>query len=105
MDFIALLFSRGASPDQHFKNLEGHGVVVSGLIRDLRRAGGWQQFVNEPRARLLHLRTLCERGRATPPRRGGAVTRLFETRSRRALPPPVFFHVLSFWRTDRDSKY
>mmetsp|Transcript_23699 Transcript_23699/g.74052 ORF Transcript_23699/g.74052 Transcript_23699/m.74052 type:complete len:159 (+) Transcript_23699:925-1401(+) len=110
VEFAALLLRHGASL-QPFADLDGNDDLEEGtifaLIRDVRRAGSWQKFVNQPRGRLLVLRTLCERGRATPPRarRGGAVTRLFETRSRGALPPPVFFHVLSFWRTDRDSTY
>ena len=114
VEFAALLLRHGASlepfdyldDDDDDDDDDDEGTIFA-LVRDVRRAGSWQKFVNEPRARLVVLRTLCERGRATPPRarHGGAATRLFETRSRGALPPPVFFHVLSFWRTDRDSTY
>jgi len=120
LDFINLLLSRGASLEH--RNAEGltaeesvqrvrhtHSDTATrrqayALLRGVRLAGGWHPFVNEPRASLLALRALCERGRAFPPRtrRGGVLTRLFETQSQLALPPPIFFNCLSFWRTDRD---
>ena len=75
------------------------------FLRDVSAAGTFKRYVNEPRKSLLLLSKLCERGRATAPRRG-ALARLFPTRrSRRAgegLPDVLFWKVLSFWRTERD---
>jgi len=112
VSFVAVLLSRGADPNARIKGfnalhlaLNVHKISrVSKLLHDVDQSGGWRKYVNGPRRRLLVLRTLTERGRATPPR-GDVLARLFETRSRHALPPPVFFHVLTFWRTVRDAKY
>ena len=38
------------------------------FITDVSRAGTYKRYINEPRKRLLVLRKLVERGRATPPR-------------------------------------
>ena len=81
------------------------------FLRDVRLAGGWKRYVNAPRASLLILRELCNRGRAAPPL---ALARLFCTSSdsarprtrrnpRAPLPTPVFWHVLGYWRSDRDA--
>lgn len=76
------------------------------LLRDVRLAGGWKRYVNAPRASLLILRELCNRGRAAPPPELAA---LFCTssdnarRTRKALPTPIFWHVLGYWRSDRDA--
>ena len=76
------------------------------LLRDVRLAGGWKRYANAPRASLLILRELCNRGRAAPPPELAA---LFCTssdnarRTRKALPTPVFWHVLGYWRSDRDA--
>jgi len=117
LSIVIVLLSRGADPYQRDEtgnnaytlvmNLchrEPPQLPIYSLLCNVRSAGGWRKYANEPRARLLLLRTLTERGRATPPR-GDVLARLFETRSRHALPPPVFFHVLTFWRTVRDAKY
>ena len=82
--------------------------AVLTFLNDVSAAGGtYKRYVNEPRKRLLVLSKLCERGRATAPRRG-ALARLFPTRrSRRAgegLPDVLFWKVLSFWRTSRDGQ-
>ena len=82
--------------------------AVLTFLNDVSAAGGtYKRHVNEPRKRLLVLAKLCERGRATAPRRG-ALARLFPTRrSRRAgegLPDVLIWKVLSFWRTSRDGQ-
>ena len=76
------------------------------LLRDVRLAGGWKRYANAPRVSLLILRELCNRGRAAPPPELAALfcTSSDNARSPRApLPTPVFWHVLSFWRSDRDA--
>ena len=98
--------------------------LTHALLRDVRLCGGWKGYVREPRVRLLLLRELCLRGRAAPPR-ATLLARLFvaapaptrrQTRtSRRArggddddrrllgeLPAPIFWHVMKFWRSERD---
>ena len=79
--------------------------AVLTFLNDVSAAGTFKRYVNEPRKSLLVLAKLCERGRATAPRRG-ALARLFPTRrSRRAgegLPDVLFWKVVSFWRTSRD---
>jgi len=79
------------------------------FITDVSRAGTYKRYVNEPRKQLLVLLKLCERGRATAPRRG-LLARLFPSPRRRVasgiasdrLPDVLFWKVLSFWRTERD---
>ena len=109
LSIVIVLLSRGADPYQRDETGNNAYTLamklpIYSLLFNVRSAGGWRKYANEPRARLLLLRTLTERGRATPPR-GDVLARLFETRSRSALPPPVFFHVLTFWRTNRDAEY
>ena len=75
----------------------------------MRLSGGWKAYARAPRVDLLMLRVLCQRGRATAPR--GPLRRLFSTsfansgakrRARGAsLPDALFWHVLSFWRSQR----
>jgi hypothetical protein len=83
---------------------ERDGTVT--FLRDVRLAGGWKRYANAPRVSLLILRELCNRGRAAPP---PELEALFCTSSdsarhtRKALPTPIFWHVLSFWRSDRDA--
>jgi len=81
------------------------------LLRDVRLAGGWKRYANAPRASLLILRELCNRGRAAPPPElkalfctsSDARPRTRKARRRMPLPTPVFWHVVSFWRSDRDA--
>ena len=83
--------------------------AVLEFITDVSAAGTFKRYVNEPRKRLLVLLKLCERGRATAPRRG-LLARLFPSPRRRVasgiasnrLPDVLFWKVLSFWRTERD---
>lgn len=82
------------------------------LLRDVRLAGSWKRYINEPRKGLLVLRELCSRSRATPPPSvlaalfgaGSDSARPGARRTTRAtpLPTPIFWHVLSYWRSDRD---
>ena len=81
------------------------------LLRDVRLAGSWKRYVNAPRVSLLILRELCNRGRAAPPPELAALfctssdsrPRTRKARRRMPLPTPVFWHVVSFWRSDRDA--
>ena len=101
---------------------------IVNLIRDFKSAGSWKAYVRAPRVELVRLRSLCARGRATPPHAAsGSLERLltlsaaemviFErlfafpsspttktkaARVARPLPNEVFWHVLSFWRSSRD---
>lgn len=103
---------------QHYGNLPAFGFLkehvdfYEGILQffaDLRSAGGWKPYARAPRIELVRLRALCARGRARPPsaRREPALARLFETganpRRSRAIPNEVFWHVLSFWRTSRET--
>ena len=68
------------------------------LLADVRAAGSWKRYANEPRIQLVVLRKLTERGRATVPRYHNMHT-LFAGRT---LPDVIFWKILKFWRTDRD---
>ena len=76
------------------------------LLGEVRAAGSWKRYANEPRVQLVVLRKLAESGRAVATR--GVATRLFAPRRRlqamgsRALPDVLFWKILEFWRTDRD---
>ena len=76
------------------------------LLAEVRAAGSWKRYANEPRVQLVVLRKLAESGRAVATR--GIATRLFAPRRRlqamgsRALPDVLFWKILEFWRTDRD---
>ena len=89
------------------------------LFAAVKQAGSWRKYSNAHRIALVHLRTLCERGRARPPtsRREPVLARLFAaapppsstkkaarlaSRAPSPLPNEIFWHILAFWRTDRD---
>lgn len=81
------------------------------LIRDVKRAGGWKNYARAPRVELVRLRSLCARGRARPPSSDSVLQRVFSApgsskksarASRRALPNEIFWHIVLFWRSDRD---
>ena len=69
------------------------------LLAEVRAAGSWKRYANEPRVQLVVLRKLAENGRARVPRYHCMHTRLF---ARRTLPDVLFWKILEFWRTDRD---
>jgi len=84
--------------------------AIVDFLYEVNEAGTYKRYVNEPRKRLLVLLKLCERGRATAPRRG-PLARMFPSTRRRVasgagasvrLPDVLFWKVLSFWRTSRD---
>ena len=78
---VRLLLSRGA--DVRAKDRMGHqahqiaamGTPVRALLSEVRAAGGWRPYVHRDRMRLLVLRALCEKGRATTS--DGLLARLF----------------------------
>ena len=86
---VRLLLSRGA--DVRAKDRMGHqahqiagmGTPVRALLSDVRAAGGWRSYVHRDRMRLLVLRALCEKGRATTS--DGLLARLFAAEE--AAPP------------------
>ena len=117
-----LLLSRGASLDA--RRYDGDDpeayarrcgrTATADLLAAVRAAGGWAAYVAAPRVQLLMLRILCEQGRAVAPtdlaRLFASVTeRRASLRSARkapaALPKEVFWHIVQFWRSDRDSRY
>ena len=122
-----LLVSRGASLDviddkgrspEEYARLLGRTKNATRSVRCIqnadflaavRAAGGWPNYLREPRINLLMLRLLCQDGRAAAPA-GTVLERLFPSRSaarkrrvaRTTLPKEMFWHVASFWRSDRD---
>ena len=117
-----LLLSRGASldarndygedPEASARRYGGRPAVVD-VLAAVRAAGGWAAYVAAPRVQLLMLRILCEQGRAVAPT--DLLARLFppacETERRAslrsarhtpALPKELFWHIVQFWRSDRD---
>ena len=91
------------------------GLASRKLFRAVKRAGGWKPYVRAPRIELVRLRSLCARGRATPPRSDPVLQRLFSAPSsskkatraskranRRPLPNEVLWHILGYWRSSRE---
>ena len=123
---IRLLLSRGANLDARDNDGRDAEAVARyrekewavALLAEIRLAGGWHSYLRVPRKRLLALRVLCERGRASTD--DALLRRLFPwqppvqekqgptTRAARAqagqLPKEVFWLILKFWRSDRDSR-
>ena len=72
-DMIRLLLSRGAALDARKKDgLDAEAQArfynkdeAAALLADIRHAGDWHAYLRYPRKRLLALRVLCERGRAS----------------------------------------
>jgi len=128
LDMIRLLLSRGASLDARSScglivdadaRLEGCAAAAA-LLAAVRVAGGWDAYVRYPRFKVLALRVLCERGRAStddalltrvfpwhapftvPTTRAARRARRGRTRAHARLPREVFWLILKFWRSDRD---
>ena len=110
LDMDAETYARRNSEHMHRLTLHSEllpTIPLSPLadwLADVRRAGGYQKFVKEPRVALVRLRLLCERGRASPPdgatKEARALERLFGPRT--PLPRGVFWLVVQYWRSDRD---
>jgi hypothetical protein len=129
-DVTRLLVSRGANvgaqdnfgEDAYAMALESGAIDCANFLFAVLEAGGWPAYVadlRQPRIDLLMLRLLCQDGRAAAPA-GTVLERLFappppeparrSSRSaarrrsvaRTTLPKEVFWHVVSFWRCDRD---
>jgi hypothetical protein len=119
IDMCKLLLSRGASLD--VRDNDGEDPEASARLRDrtasadvlaaVRAAGGWAAYVAAPRVQLLMLRILCEKGRAVAST--DLLARLFPCETERraslrsarhtpALPKELFWHIVQFWRSDRD---
>jgi hypothetical protein len=105
---LRLLLSRGA--DLRAKDRYGHtaiqiaglGTPARALLSDVKAAGGWRSYVHRDRRRLLVLRVLCEKGRASTS--DGLLARLFppqatddDVETPVALDGYAFRHVFSFW--------
>jgi len=130
-DIIRLLLRRGATLDarvdgwlrarrQWLDWLDAEAVAsrskATALLADVRLAGGtWSSYLRVPRKRLLALRVLCERGRATTDddllRRLFPAVRKKEDGAADEPPPPavplpkeVFWLVCEFLRCDRDDE-
>ena len=124
-EVVRLLLRSGADPfmvDRSGRDAEAYAALHSyhpqtdqmkELIRDVKRAGSWKRYAKEPRIELVRLRSLCARGRATPPadpvlvRLFGApaspTTKPARVANRRPLPNEVVWHVLAYWRSSRDA--
>jgi hypothetical protein len=108
-DFEGKIWKRIMDGDATTVNEKLKTVIT--FIRELKSAGSWKAYKRQPRVELVRLRSLCARGRATPP---PELERLFDcpssattkkpkaARAARPLPNEVFWHVLSFWRSSRD---
>ena len=75
---------------------------VDALLADVEAAGSWAVYAREPRRKMLVLAKLCEKGRATPPRRDCVLGTLFDGGSRRGAASvvilrEVFWKVFEFW--------
>ena len=115
---VRLLLRRGAHTGGWRRvNPERVDRDVADFLEGVEAAGSYAAYVRAPRIDLVRLRTLCARGRAAPPR-DRVLERLFcgpakaETGARRAsktassrrpLPNEVFWHILGFWRTRRET--
>ena len=116
-DMIRYLLHRGASTELQFRGRtaeNGSAYVVEAsnildgtiveehracwkLLEAVRLSGGYRRFILEPRIKLLVLRVLCERGRASPPRRGILGLLFGETTSR-----DCFYAIFNLWLSPRD---
>ena len=116
-----LLLSRGASLDARNNSGEDPEAVArdngkttaADLLAAVRAAGSLRAYVATPRVQLLVLRILCEKDRASSPDTFLA-RRLFPCETERraplrssryaraALPKELFWHIVQFWRSDRD---
>ena len=132
----ASLGSRGESTGKQGKKITklAWRSYRSSFLVDVRRAGSWRRYSNEPRIRLFLLHALCEAKRAFPPPHpcvgvdfdppeplpwGVPPTAAAAARIRAArlgdtpslatrlyaLPAPLVWNVLTFWASARDPDY
>ena len=116
LPLVRLLVRRGADTGG-WRRVGRVNRAVTDFLEGVEAAGSYAAYVRAPRIELVRLRTLCARGRAAPPR-DRVLERLFcgpakaETGARRAskrassrrpLPNEVFWHILGFWRTLRET--
>lgn len=111
---------------QYGKDRMNRQLAIADFLADVKSAGSWKAYLRAPRVQLVRLRSLCDRGRAAPPsvasgnlklttlrtlsaaeiaifaRLFGAPTTRRPRGSSSRLPNEIFWHILSFWRTDRD---
>ena len=106
-----LLLSRGASLDARNSHagrdpeaIARFGACLNNaaFLAEVRAAGGWAAYVAAPRNQLLALRRELPTRFRTAPCRERAQARLFLDPR---IPDDVFKHVLTFWRSARDSEY
>ena len=110
---LDVLDQSGRSPEEFARSRDSR--ENADFLAAVRAAGGWRKYIREPRINLLMLRLLCQDGRAAAPA-GTVLERLFPSPARRSsrsaarrrrvarttLPKEVFWHVATFWRSDRD---
>jgi hypothetical protein len=122
---LRVFFKHGASADDVLSMgavVQSDRVVVQNVgyfskglyafLVAIGAAGGWPKYVKAPRIALVRLRLLCARGRAAPPA-DPVLSRLFAAppsstttkspRALRPLPNECFWHILSYWRTGRET--
>ena len=122
---LRVFLQHGADVDDVLSNravVESDRVVVQNVgyfskglyafLVAIKAAGGWPKYVKAPRIALVRLRLLCARGRAAPPA-DPVLERLFAAplsptttkspRALRPLPNECFWHILSYWRTGRET--
>ena len=88
--------AREARLFSHERLVLGSGFPgLADFLSEVQRCGSYKAYVREPRVRLLLLRVLCERRRATPPA-DGVLGRVIE------LPREVFWLIAQYWRADMD---
>ena len=113
IDMVELWLAAGGSPTAITLSSRGNEISLlqaacyssrpacAAVVEMLCEAGArpnQEGYSNAPRVKLVVLRKLTERGRATVPRYH-TMHMLF---ARRTLPDVIFWKILEFWRTDRD---
>ena len=78
------------------------------LLADVRAAGSFKRYVNAPRLDVVVFQALCAKGGAAPYRSSRlsppVLARLFPASTKSVhLPKEIFWRILQFWRTDRDT--
>ena len=117
LELTKLLVHRGADVfAKSYHGIRGTAEEFNTRLRNFetakfladKAASGWSPYDRVPRIELVRLRSLCIRGRASPPPEP-ILERLFgapaaPTKNKTAvtpLPREVFWHVLSFWRASQ----